>query len=45
VLRLSNRYFALRHGQSIPNVKGIIVSDPKEGTYSRNSRKKSIMMQ
>jgi glucosyl-3-phosphoglycerate phosphatase len=29
---LKNRYFALRHGESKPNVLGIILSDPKSGT-------------
>jgi broad specificity phosphatase PhoE len=29
---LSNRYFAMRHGQSLANVQSIIVSDPEVGT-------------
>jgi hypothetical protein len=29
--RLRNEYYALRHGESIPNVIGIIVSDPERG--------------
>jgi probable phosphoglycerate mutase len=29
---LSNRYFALRHGESKANILGIILSDPKSGT-------------
>ena len=28
---LKNRYFALRHGESMPNVLGIIISNPNEG--------------
>jgi len=31
-IELGNRYFALRHGESMPNVLGIILSDPKSGT-------------
>ena len=29
---LSNRYFAMRHGQSLANVRSIIISDPEVGT-------------
>ncbi|MFA7682355.1 MAG: histidine phosphatase family protein [Candidatus Peribacteraceae bacterium] len=28
---LSNRYYALRHGQSVPNAQNLIMSDPQEG--------------
>jgi len=34
--KYQNSYFAVRHGQSIPNVKGIIVSDPIIGCDSSN---------
>lgn len=33
--KLSNRYFALRHGESMANVKGIIVSRPDNGCLSK----------
>jgi len=33
---LKNTYFVVRHGQSIPNVKGIIVSDPSAGCNPGN---------
>lgn len=28
---LSNEYFALRHGQSVPNIKEIVLSHPEDG--------------
>jgi probable phosphoglycerate mutase len=31
-LSLKNRYYAFRHGESLANVEGIIVSDPSIGT-------------
>lgn len=31
VTELHNRYFIMRHGQSVANVRGIIVSDPGSG--------------
>lgn len=30
---LHNRYFAMRHGQSLANVAGIIISHPQNGTH------------
>ena len=29
--KLNNQYFALRHGESIANQKGLIVSSPENG--------------
>jgi probable phosphoglycerate mutase len=34
---LKNAYFVLRHGESVPNIKGIIVSDLEEGKKEENS--------
>jgi probable phosphoglycerate mutase len=30
-MRLNNRYFAMRHGQSLANEQGLIISDPASG--------------
>jgi broad specificity phosphatase PhoE len=30
-VQLVNRYFAMRHGKSIPNAAGVVVSDPQQG--------------
>jgi len=30
-MRLNNRYFAMRHGQSLANEQGLIISDPANG--------------
>lgn len=32
LLPLTNRYFVMRHGESLANRAGVIVSDPKRGT-------------
>jgi broad specificity phosphatase PhoE len=33
-MKLKNRYFAMRHGQSLANEEGIIVSDPANGVLN-----------
>ncbi len=38
--KLKNRYFIIRHGESKANVKGILLSHPKEGTVSFGLSKK-----
>jgi probable phosphoglycerate mutase len=32
---LRNSYYLMRHGQAIPNVRGLIISDPATGTLPR----------
>jgi glucosyl-3-phosphoglycerate phosphatase len=36
-----NTYFALRHGESEANVRGVIVSDPREGIKDENTLTKN----
>jgi probable phosphoglycerate mutase len=38
---LKNMYFALRHGESMPNVRGVIVSNPWEGGRERHALTKN----
>lgn len=41
--KLKNKYFALRHGESIANVEGIILSDPKNGVCSYGLTEKGLL--
>jgi glucosyl-3-phosphoglycerate phosphatase len=34
---LKNTYFALRHGESMANIRGVIISDPSEGIKEENT--------
>jgi len=42
-VNLNNRYFALRHGESMPNVLGIILSSPEEGVHDGGLSKSGMV--
>jgi probable phosphoglycerate mutase len=39
--KFNNHYFLLRHGESVPNISGVILSDPKKGEKDEHTLTKN----